>query len=109
MNGNNRNAFNLVLVRYFCIKFLKRGYTKLETSKRGWKRKSEWSFFLQQVTYSFKNFQTIKTFGRDIYEGNIALKEADEYQASLLVEIINFRKIIKPRCQEKKTRKVNCS
>ena len=34
MNENNQNAFNLVLVRYFCIKFLKRGSTKLGTSKR---------------------------------------------------------------------------
>ena len=31
-----------------------------------------------EYTYSFKNFQTIKTFGRDIYEGRITIKEADE-------------------------------
>ena len=30
-----------------------------------------------EYTYSFKNFQTIKTFGRDIYEGRITIKEAD--------------------------------
>ena len=30
-------------------------------------------------TYSFKNFQTIKAFGRDIYEGNITLEKANEY------------------------------
>ena len=35
-------------------------------------------------TCSFKNFHTIKTFGRDIYEGKITIKEADEYQADLL-------------------------
>ena len=34
-----------------------------------------------EYTYSFKNFQTIKTFGRYIYEGKITIKEADEYQA----------------------------
>ena len=51
MNENNQNAFNLVLVRYFCIKFLKRCSTKLEISKRGWKRKTGWSFSLHQVTY----------------------------------------------------------
>ena len=60
-------------------------------------------------TYSFKNFQTIKTFGRDIYKGKITIKEADEYQANLLTEIINFRKNTKPRSQEKKTRNRNCS
>ena len=34
----------------------------------------------KEYTYSFKNFQTIKTFGRDIYNGKITLKEADEDQ-----------------------------
>ena len=53
-----------------------------------------------EYTYSFKNFQTIKTFGRDIYEGKITIKEADEYQADLLTEIMNFRKNTKPRSQE---------
>ena len=55
-----------------------------------------------EYTYSFKNFQTIKTFGRDIYEGKITIKEADEYQTDLLTEIMNFRKNTKPRSQEKK-------
>ena len=59
--------------------------------------------------YSFKNFQTIKTFGRDIHEGKITIEEAKEYQIDLLAEIMNFRKNTKPRTQEKKTRKRNCS
>ena len=29
-------------------------------------------------TYSFKNFQTINTFGKNIYNGAITLKEADK-------------------------------
>ena len=62
-----------------------------------------------EYTYSFKNFQTIKTFGRDIYEGKITIKEADEYQKDLLVETMSFKKHTKPRNQEKKTRKRNCS
>ena len=56
-------------------------------------------------TYSFKNFQTIKTFGRDIYEGKIMIKKANEYQTDLLGEIINFKKYRKPRSQEKKQEK----
>ena len=56
----------------------------------------------QMNTYSFKNFQAIKTFGRNIYEGNITLEEADEYQTSLFVEIINFREKTKARSPEKK-------
>ena len=54
-----------------------------------------------EYTYSFKNFQTIKTFGREIYGGNITIKEADEYQTDLLVEIMNFWKNTKPRIREK--------
>ena len=41
-------------------------------------------------SYSFQNFRTKRTFGRDIYNGEITLKEADEDQASLLNEIMNF-------------------
>ena len=58
-----------------------------------------------EYTYSFKNFETIKTFGQDIYEGKITIKEADEYQVNLLTEILNFRKNTKPRSQEKKQEK----
>ena len=59
-----------------------------------------------QYTYSFENFQTIKTFGRDIYEGKITIKEADEYQKDLLVEIKSFKKHAKPRSQEKKKKMI---
>ena len=47
----------------------------------------------------------MKTFGRDIYKGKITIKEADEYQADLLTEIMNFRKNTKPRSQEKNEKK----
>ena len=61
-------------------------------------------------TYSFQNFRTIRTFGRDIYNGEITLKEADEDQASLLNEIMNFRDKTKPQDEEKKkTEKKRCS
>ena len=58
-----------------------------------------------EYTFSFEDFQAIKTFGRDIYEGKITIKEADEYQRDLLVEIRSFRKNTKPRSQEKKQEK----
>ena len=41
----------------------------------------------------------MKTFGRDIYEGKITIKEADKYQTDLLTEILNFRANTKPRSQ----------
>ena len=37
--------------------------------------------------HSFKNFRSINTFGRDIYNGTITLKEADKDQSSLLVKL----------------------
>ena len=58
-----------------------------------------------ECTYSFKNFQTRKTFGRDIYEGKISIEEIDEYQKDLLVKIMNFKKNTKPRSQERKQEK----
>ena len=58
-----------------------------------------------EYTYSFKNFQTIKTFGQEIYEGEITLKEGNEYQANLLTEIMSFRKDTKQKSQEKKQEK----
>ena len=47
-------------------------------------------------TYSFKVFWATKTFGRDIYNGTITLKEVDKTQIDLLIEILNFKKRIKP-------------
>ena len=58
-----------------------------------------------EYIYSFENFQTIKAFGKDIYDGTITLKEADDYQTDLLVEIMNFKKTTKPTSSEKKQEK----
>ena len=71
--------------------------------------REELIYRVSEYTYSFQNFQTIKTFGRDIYSGKITLKDADEDQASLLVEIMNFKKKAKPQDPEKKRGKKRCS
>ena len=62
-----------------------------------------------EYTYNFKNFQTIKTFDEDIYDGTITLEEADDQQTDLLAEIISFKKKTKPRSPEKKQEKKDCS
>ena len=49
-------------------------------------------FETNEYKFSFQNFQTIKTFGKDIYDGTITVKEADDYQTNLLVKIMNFRR-----------------
>ena len=43
-------------------------------------------------TYDFQNFQTIRTFARNIYNGEISLEEANEDQGKLLHEIIYLKK-----------------
>ena len=58
-----------------------------------------------EYTYNFQNFRTINTFARDIYNGTITLKEADNDQRDLLVEILNFRKQVKLKNPEKKQQK----
>ena len=50
-----------------------------------------------EYTYDFRNFQTIKTFGRDIYEGNITLDEANIEQDNLLRDIRNFNSRTRPQ------------
>ena len=62
-------------------------------------------YITNEYTYSSESFQTIKTFGRDIYDGTITLEEANNYQTNFLVEILNFRKKAKPRSSEKKQEK----
>ena len=58
-----------------------------------------------QYTSSFKNSPTINTVGRDIYNGKSALKESDEDQSSLLVEIMNLKSKIKPQNSKKKQKR----
>ena len=57
-----------------------------------------------EYIYSFENVRTKNTFGRDIYNGTITLKEADKDQSNLLVEIIIFKSKIKPQNPEKITK-----
>ena len=58
-----------------------------------------------KYTYSFENFQTIKTFGKNIYDGTITLEEANDYQTDLLAEIINFKEKQNQKVQKKKKKK----
>ena len=50
-------------------------------------------------------FEQFNIFVRDVYNGTVTLKEADEDKSSLLVEIMNFKKKIKPPNPEKKQKK----
>ena len=50
-----------------------------------------------EYTYNFRDFWTIKTFGRDIYEGKITLDDASIEQYDLLREIRNFNSRTRPK------------
>ena len=54
----------------------------------------------------FRNFQTIRTFGRDIHKGIMTLEEAKIDQDNLLRDIRNFNNKTRPqnykKIQEKK-------
>ena len=80
---------------------LKKSLIKFKKQKKNVDRE-KLIYETNEYTYSFKNFKTIKTFGRDIYEGKITTKKPDKDHTDLLVEIMNFRKNTKPRSQEKK-------
>ena len=58
-------------------------------------------------TYSFKHFRTINIFGRDIYNGKTTLKEVDEDQSNVSVEIMDFKKKSKTTESREKAREKN--
>ena len=80
---------------------------KLKKQKQ-WQTEKNQFKKINEYTYDFRNFQTMHTFGREIYNGKIALKEADKDQSSLLVEIINFKKKSKPAKSKESKRKKIC-
>ena len=58
-----------------------------------------------KYTYDFRMFNTIRTFGEDLYEGKITLEEADEDQSDLTDMINEFTKETRPRNSGKKQEK----
>ena len=83
------------------------GKNELNKIKETWKTVDGENLVCREneYIYSFRIFRTINIFVRDIYNGTVTLKEADEDKSSLLVEIMNFKKKIKPPNPEKKQKK----
>ena len=54
------------------------------------------------ICLEIKKFIQRNSFGKDIYNGAITLKEVHKYQSSLLVEFGNFRENMKFQNSEKK-------
>ena len=57
--------------------------------------------------YDFKIFRTIRAFGKDIYNGEITLEEADKDQSHLVKKISDFNMKTKPKNDVKKQEKEN--
>ena len=56
-------------------------------------------------TYDFRIFRTIRTFGKDIYNGKITLEETNESQAKLTEEIYEFMNKTRPKSKKRKRKK----
>ena len=62
-----------------------------------------------EYTYNFRNFRTVRTFVRDIYEGKITLEEANIDEHNLLRDIRNFNIRTRPENDRKIQEKKDCS
>ena len=81
---------------------------KLIKLKNQKKTQTEKNYFMMQINvyiYDFRIFNTVRTFGRDIYEGKITLKEADEDQSELINDINEFNEKTRPKTKNKKKKK----
>ena len=81
----------------------KNGFNKIKEIEKAVHRE-KLVYRTNEYTYSFKNFRTISTIVGEIYNGKITLKEADEDQSNLLVEIMHFKKKSKTAKSREKTR-----
>ena len=58
-----------------------------------------------EYTCNFRNFRTVRTFGRYIYEGKITLEEANIDQDNSFRDIKNFNNKTRPQNDRKKEEK----
>ena len=83
----------------------KKSSIKLKKQKKGIDRE-KLVYRASEYTHNFRNFRTVRTFGRGIYEGKITLEEANIDQDNLLRDIRNFNNKTRPendrKIQEKK-------
>ena len=79
----------------------KKGLDKIKEIKKTVDRE-KLVYRASEYTYNFRNFRTIKAFGRDLYEGKITLEEANEDQDNLLRDIRNFNYKTRPQNDKKK-------
>ena len=75
---------------------LKKSLIKLKKQKKTIDRE-KLVYRASEYTYNFRNFRTVRTLGRDVYEGKITLKEANTDEDNLLRDIRNFNNRTRPQ------------
>ena len=56
--------------------------------------------------FDFKTFKIIRSFGENIYSGKITINEANEEQADLINDILNFISKARPKSKDDKKKKM---
>ena len=90
---------------YSLVMKLKKRLIKLKKEKKNLDREKLFYSASKKKTYDFRTFNTIRTFGEDIYIGKITLEEADKYQSDLPDETDEFFTETRPKDYDKKQEK----
>ena len=101
----NKEKTSKVWTQKLTIKYVIPENTLSEEAKNKLVERDNLYYKIIKYTYNFQNFWTTSTFGRDIYNGTITIREADNDQSGLIVTILSFRKQVKPKHPEKKQQK----
>ena len=64
--------------------------------------KEDLIYKVSNYTYNFYQFRTIRYFIRIIYIPKIGIDKANKEQSELLMEIVNFNRLTKPHCRQRK-------
>ena len=65
-------------------------------------------YYSSEVTFNFRIFKTIRSFGDDIYSGKITINEGDQEQSDLVEYTLNFNNKTRPKNRyDKKSKKKN--
>ena len=75
---------------------LKKSLIKLKKQKKTIDRE-KLVYRASEYTYNFRNFRTVRTLGRDVYEGKITSKEVNTDEDNLLSGIRNFNNRTRPQ------------
>ena len=61
-------------------------------------------YYSSKEPFDFETFKTVRSFGENIYNGKIAINEANQEQANLVEHILNFNN--KARQKNKDDKKI---